>query len=218
MRQNYRRMRRLQNRCRLYCFHPVTAARFATWNDLPLPQGAGPTRSPFPPRCAFLNIASPTIDDITALRSDAETRLLQRINYERADVMPYRGQGVKLARMEELLHRLGDPQRQTRIVHVAGTKGKGSVSATIASALTCAGWKTGLFTSPHLDAVEERIVVAGEACSRETFTRLVEEIWPHVLAMDEAAERQGGAGPTYFEITTAMALLHFAQSKVTRRF
>jgi dihydrofolate synthase/folylpolyglutamate synthase len=158
-----------------------------------------------------LNPLSPSTDDLLSLRLEAEARLLNRINYERADIMPYCGQGIKLARMVELLERLGNPQQRLKIVHVAGTKGKGSASATIASALSAAGMRTGLFTSPHLDAIEERIVFDGNPCSAAEFVKLVAELWPHVLAMDEAAAQQGGSGPTYFEITTAMALLHFAQ-------
>lgn len=158
-----------------------------------------------------LNTASLSADDLLALRQEAESRLLNRINYERADIMPYCGQGIKLARMVDLLKRLGNPQQNLKIVHVAGTKGKGSVSTTIAGVLTAAGLRTGLFTSPHLDAVEERVIIDGGPCRPDTFVRLVEELWPHVMAMDEAAATQGGSGPTYFEITTAMALLHFSQ-------
>jgi dihydrofolate synthase / folylpolyglutamate synthase len=194
-----------------------------------------------------------------------------RIDYERAQSMPCSEEAFKLDRMRELLHRLGNPQEGMPIVHVAGTKGKGSTSAMLAAVLSAAGYRTGLFTSPHLNRVEERIVIDGHPCSPDEFTNLVERIRPHVEAMDEAAHGKpsplplgeglgvraassgqwsvaGGQGsgvrgqgpdvsshpsslvphpsspnsnpqspipnpfplgPTYFEILTAMALLHF---------
>ena len=67
--------------------------------------------------------------------------------------------------MRDLLARLGNPQEKLRIVHVAGTKGKGSTSAMIAAALSATGFRTGMFTSPHLDRLEERIMIDGQPCS-----------------------------------------------------
>src|SRR5258708_4773558 len=77
-----------------------------------------------------------------------------RINYEQR--VPKPGD-LKLDRMRQLLHRLGDPHQRLRIVHVAGSKGKGSTSAMLAAVLRRAGYRTGLFTSPHLSPVEERL-------------------------------------------------------------
>ncbi|HVT30347.1 MAG TPA: folylpolyglutamate synthase/dihydrofolate synthase family protein, partial [Lacipirellulaceae bacterium] len=107
-----------------------------------------------------------------------------------------------------------------KIVHVAGTKGKGSTSAMIASILTTAGYRTGVFSSPHLERIEERFVVDGAPCSADELIALVNRVMPMVRAMDEEAAADGetaydeaasAAGPTYFEITTAMALLHFVE-------
>jgi dihydrofolate synthase / folylpolyglutamate synthase len=139
-----------------------------------------------------------------------------RINYERMRSMPCSESAFKLDRMRELLGRLGNPQHGLAIIHVAGTKGKGSTSAMISAILTAAGRRTGLFTSPHIHRIEERIAIDGQPCSDEDFASLVEWIRPTVEAMDrEALQRQPAElSPTYFEILTAMAFRHFANRKV----
>src|SRR5262249_28032381 len=88
-----------------------------------------------------------------------------RINYERASSIPYREETFRLDRMRELMRRLGNPQERQRIVHVAGTKGKGSTSAMIAAVLSAAGYRTALYTSPHLEGLDERFRIDGEPCS-----------------------------------------------------
>jgi dihydrofolate synthase/folylpolyglutamate synthase len=147
-----------------------------------------------------------------AARDRALAFLLGRIDYERMPVVPYGEQAYRLARMRELLDRLGNPAADVPIVHVAGTKGKGSTSAAIAAVLTAAGFRTGLFTSPHLDCLEERIRLDGLQCTAEELVALVDRVRPSAEAMDAVLTDAEGrpAGPTYFELTTAMALLHFA--------
>lgn len=142
--------------------------------------------------------------------------LFGRIDYERADRFPYRSRGLKLDRMRELAARLGDPHERFPIVHVAGTKGKGSTATMIADVLSAAGYRTGLYTSPHVTCVEERLQIDGRLCGREEFVELIGEIRPAVDAMDCDCQTRGaaGCGPTYFEITTAAALLHFAHRQV----
>jgi dihydrofolate synthase/folylpolyglutamate synthase len=119
--------------------------------------------------------------------------------------------------MRSLLAKLGNPQDFPPIIHVAGTKGKGSTSAMLASVLSQAGYRTGLFTSPHLERVEERIVFDGRQCSETEFTALIDTVRPIVEELDR--EATGGhfedIGPTYFEILTAMALLYFRQHDAT---
>lgn len=139
-----------------------------------------------------------------------------RINYERTAFVPYQERQLKLDRMRQLLTRLGQPDAGMKIVHVAGTKGKGSTSAMIAAMLTAAGFRTGLFSSPHLERIEERFAVDGLPCSAEELVALVNRLAPIVRAMDEEAAADGDAagGPTYFEITTAIALLHFVEQQV----
>jgi dihydrofolate synthase/folylpolyglutamate synthase len=142
--------------------------------------------------------------------------LYGRIDYERATAVAYGERAYKLDRMHDLLARLGNPQAGMPIVHVAGTKGKGSTAAMSAAVLTAAGYKTGLFSSPHLDRIEERMAVDGRACPPAEFAALVDVLRPIVADMDAAAAHVGGAeiGPTYFELTTALAFLHFAREGV----
>jgi len=107
-----------------------------------------------------------------------------------------------LDRMFALMEELGNPQNTYPIIHVAGTKGKGSVSALCAAALQAGGYKVGLYTSPHLLDYCERIQVNGEPISHELMVELVEEIKPAVARVPFL---------TTFEITTALAFLAFAR-------
>src|SRR5215213_524200 len=111
-----------------------------------------------------------------------------------------------LDRMFALMESLGNPQNKYPIIHVAGTKGKGSVSALCASALQAAGYRAGLYTSPHLLDFCERIQINGEPISHEQLNELIEEIKPHVAKIEKL---------TTFEITTALAFLAFAKYGVT---
>lgn len=110
-----------------------------------------------------------------------------------------------LAREFELLSALGDPQKRLRFVHVAGTNGKGSACACLASILQAAGYRTGLFTSPHIFEYEERIAIDGMPIDAARFSLLLERIRPVVENM---AQR-----PTTFELLTAAAFLYFAEEK-----
>jgi len=108
-----------------------------------------------------------------------------------------------------LLDRLGSPQDAYRVVHVAGSNGKGSTAAFAESILRTAGLRTGLYTSPHLVDFAERIRVNGRPIGRGALSRLVSRVRPE----GEGAAREAGRSATFFEITTAMALLHFAEAK-----
>lgn len=108
-----------------------------------------------------------------------------------------------------LLRALGDPQRQYPTAIVAGTNGKGSTSAILASILHKAGYRTGLYTSPHLLRVNERIRVNGEEISDEDFARCLTEVWQ--VARRLLAQKQLVHGPSFFESLTATAFLHFAR-------
>ena len=110
-----------------------------------------------------------------------------------------------LDRMFALLEELGNPHTKYPIIHVAGTKGKGSVSALCASALQAAGYQVGLYTSPHLLDYVERIQVNGEPISHQQMISLVEEIKPAVSKVPKL---------TTFEITTALGFLAFAKNHV----
>ena len=111
-----------------------------------------------------------------------------------------------LDRMRALMDELGNPESQYPIIHVAGTKGKGSVSALCASALRVAGYKTGLYTSPHLQDYAERIQVNGQSIPHADLVALVEEIKPAVARVPYL---------TTFEITTALGYLYFARQGCT---
>jgi dihydrofolate synthase / folylpolyglutamate synthase len=101
----------------------------------------------------------------------------------------------------------GNPERQLRFIHVAGTNGKGSTCAMLESIYRTAGLKTGLFTSPHLLSFGERIQVNREPVSHADVTRLVEEMKPLLAKFPKAAH------PTFFEVVTVMALKYFAERK-----
>lgn len=103
-----------------------------------------------------------------------------------------------------LCNHLDDPQNKFRSIHVAGTNGKGSVSHMLAAILQTAGYKTGLYTSPHLKDFRERIKVNGEMIRKEFVVSFTEKIKP----LAESVE------PSFFEITVAMAFDYFAQEKV----
>ncbi|HTU88574.1 MAG TPA: folylpolyglutamate synthase/dihydrofolate synthase family protein [Gemmataceae bacterium] len=117
---------------------------------------------------------------------------------------------LKLEHMRSLLARLDNPHQRLRIVHVAGSKGKGSTAAMLASILRQAGYRTGLFTSPHLCRVEERFQVDGQAISLAELTALLDEI-RHCV---EAEDRSGGVPYTFFEVATAVGFLHFVRRRV----
>ena len=143
-------------------------------------------------------------------RTAALQWLYGRINYERTTPVPYQQQAFKLDAVRELLRRLGDPQDGMRIVHIAGTKGKGTVGAMIAAALTRSGHKTGVYSSPHLERFEERIAIDGVPCSEQELVRLIDTVRPIAEAMD----LDGALSPTFFDLSTAMALLHFDEQEV----
>ena len=149
-------------------------------------------------------------------RDPAIDFLLRRIDYERVTTSPYGQREFKLERMRALLEAADNPHARYPIVHVAGTKGKGSTAAMLASILTATGRRTGLFSSPHLWRVEERIAIDRRPCDSQEFAKLLRRLQPVVAALDQqaAAESPPESGPTYFEILTAAALLHFAEQKV----
>jgi dihydrofolate synthase / folylpolyglutamate synthase len=143
----------------------------------------------------------------TAAYQAAIDFLYGRINYEKVGHASYSAANYRLDRMRRLLELLDNPQSRYRIVHVAGTKGKGTTSTVVAHLLTHCGMRTGLFTSPHLLLLEERIQCDGIPCSAEALIGLVER----VRSAAERLEEEGGGRPTFFEMTTAMGMLHFAE-------
>ena len=110
-----------------------------------------------------------------------------------------------LDRVRELLRFLGNPQKELRFIHVAGTNGKGSVCACLASVLEKAGYRVGLNTSPHLERFHERIRVNGEEISDEDLGMVMDHVRSAALACKEH--------PTEFELITAAAFLHFLEKR-----
>lgn len=119
--------------------------------------------------------------------------------------------GIKLGlrRIRVLLEALGSPDRRMRIVLVAGTNGKGSVAAMIHSVLSAAGLRAGRYTSPHIIDFEERIVAGDRPIPRDEVARIATRLRELVVSLVERGELE--SHPTYFELVTAMALVHFAE-------
>ncbi|MDY6834722.1 MAG: folylpolyglutamate synthase/dihydrofolate synthase family protein [Chloroflexota bacterium] len=114
-------------------------------------------------------------------------------------------------RVTELLGRVGDPHKTAEPIHIAGTKGKGSTSAMVASVLTAAGYKTGLYTSPHLLTMRERIRIDGNMITEDEIADLVAQLKPEI----EAVNRDGTWGElTTFEILTTLAFMYFHNQAV----
>jgi dihydrofolate synthase/folylpolyglutamate synthase len=136
--------------------------------------------------------------------------LLSRTDYERWPGFNYASR-FDLRRMEALLQRLDNPHLSTKAVHIAGSKGKGSTSAMIAAGLQAASYKTGLYTSPHLVTLRERIQVDGKPILKRELESLVARMRPHVEAVDH--DKTYGELST-FELLTAAAFMQFQQKAV----
>ena len=121
------------------------------------------------------------------------------------------GVSLGLGRMERLLAALGRPERTLPLLHVAGTNGKGSVSAMLEAMLRHAGWRTGLYTSPHLVRVGERVQVNRQPLSEREIVAYVSELRQALQRL--ANEAGDDSRPSYFECMTAIAFLHFARSR-----
>ncbi|MDA0988561.1 MAG: bifunctional folylpolyglutamate synthase/dihydrofolate synthase [Chloroflexi bacterium] len=132
-------------------------------------------------------------------------QIMSMVDYERPSTIPGRRARYDLERIEALLTALDDPHLGIPTVHIAGTKGKGSTAAMVASVLNAAGYRPGLFTSPHLHTFRERIQVEGQPIPEDDFASLVEGLWPTV----EAVSHTENGRVTLFELLTAMAFCHF---------
>ena len=113
----------------------------------------------------------------------------------------WKGSQLGLSRIKELMELLGNPQRRMKFVHISGTNGKGSTAAMLASILSEAGYKTGLYTSPPLHRFEERIRIDGKLIAESELVTLANHFQQYVNKMQDP--------PTEFEVITAMALYYF---------
>jgi dihydrofolate synthase / folylpolyglutamate synthase len=134
--------------------------------------------------------------------------LFERTDYERQTILRYNVTTFNLERMKKLLASLGNPHKKIETVHIAGTKGKGSTCTMLAKMLEANGYKVGLYTSPHVVSLHERIVVNSVMINESTMLGLINRIYNPVEKMAKNNET-----PTFFEIMTAMAFMHFADEK-----
>lgn len=130
-----------------------------------------------------------------------------RTNYETMLRVGYNHTNFNLSRMLRLLAAIDNPHRKLKTIHVAGTKGKGSTATMIAGMLQNSGMSVGLYTSPHVIDIRERIAIDGENVSEPGFARLISALAP-------AVNRMRNDAPTFFEIMTAAAFKHFVDQEV----
>jgi dihydrofolate synthase/folylpolyglutamate synthase len=143
--------------------------------------------------------------------SQSEDYLNSFVNYEQIPGISYAQPGYSLRHVEELLNRMGNPQLAAKTIHIAGTKGKGSVAVMTAQVLSGSGYKTGLYTSPHLQTLRERISIDGSLISEAEFSAAMAEVKPFIESMkQDATFRQ----LTYFEALTALAFAYFQKKQV----
>ena len=134
--------------------------------------------------------------------------LFSQTDYERMRRVRYNSDTFSLDRMRLLLERLGNPHEKILAVHIAGTKGKGSTATMLAQMLKACRLRVGLYTSPHICDIRERIRINGTVITQAAVARLVSQVEPHIEEMAETGK------PTFFEIFTALAFQHFAEENV----
>ncbi len=122
-----------------------------------------------------------------------------------------KGDKIGLDKVKDFLSRFGDPQYQYDTVIIGGTNGKGSVTTLVSNVLTEAGYRTGRYISPHLAFFEERISVDGELISKDELWSLIDRVKP---VLEEIEEREPEKRPSFFEVLTTLAFLHYAEKDV----
>ena len=137
--------------------------------------------------------------------------LRQFINYEVRPRLSYDPEHFNVQAFEAFLQSLGSPHHAFPSVLIAGSKGKGSTAAMVSSILSKAGWRTGLFTKPHLVTIRERTQIERQPISREDFATLVTELRSHVESASQVPDKRFR---TFFELTTALSFLYFARQHV----
>jgi dihydrofolate synthase/folylpolyglutamate synthase len=139
---------------------------------------------------------------------EALAYLLDRTDYEKEERVRYNVTTFSLERMEKLLSLLGDPHTKISTVHIAGTKGKGSTATMLARMLEANGYTVGLYTSPHLVHLHERITINSEMITEAEMLALMNRLYGPIekLAKDNP--------PTFFEIMTALAFAYFADRQI----
>ncbi len=141
--------------------------------------------------------------------SQAYDYLTRAVDYEKTSESRYTRAIFDLKRVRKTLRKLGNPDKKIEIIHIAGTKGKGSTAFMIASILGEAGYRTGKFISPHLIKINERISINQSEITDREFTQLMNVLYPYV---EEA--KAGGKSLTFFDIITIGALTYFCHQTV----
>jgi len=137
--------------------------------------------------------------------------LYKAIDYEKLISYQYNASTFSLDRMAKMLEYAGNPHKAFPSIHITGTKGKGSTSIMMSTILERAGLSTGLFTSPHLIDLKERIQINRQNISEEEFTSNLNELRPYIQHLRDT---EPSASPTFFEILTAVAMLYFKKKHV----
>ena len=137
--------------------------------------------------------------------------LYKAIDYEKLISYQYNASTFRLDRMEKLLAYVGNPQKELPCIHITGTKGKGSTAIMISTILEQAGLITGLFTSPHLVDLRERIQIDHQKISEHEFLSVINELRPYIHLLRET---EPSASPTFFEILTAAGMLYFKKNQI----
>jgi len=145
-------------------------------------------------------------NDTFATYQDAIDWLFSATDYEKMRRVRYNADTFDLARMTALLRRLGPPHEGRRFIHIAGTKGKGSTATMVNEVLRAAGHRVGLYTSPHVTDMRERVRLNGEMISEDTLRDVIGRVRS---AVEAVAAEPNRTAPTYFEILTAVALVYF---------
>ena len=137
--------------------------------------------------------------------------LYKAIDYEKLINYQYNASTFSLDRMEKLLAYVGNPHKELPCIHITGTKGKGSTSIMMSTVLEHAGLTTGLFTSPHLIDLKERIQINCQRISEHEFSYIMNDLHPYIQHLRET---EPSASPTFFEILTAIGMLYFKRKQV----
>jgi dihydrofolate synthase/folylpolyglutamate synthase len=147
----------------------------------------------------------------TAFRTydSAMSYIFKNTDYEKQQKLRYNVTTFDLTRMEALLKNLGNPHKKVQMVHIAGTKGKGSTATMLAKMIEANDYNVGLYTSPHVTTLHERIVINSQMITNKQMLSLVNRMHATIEKFKKKDD-----SPTFFEIITALAFMHFADQEV----
>ena len=163
------------------------------------------------PKTAFSRSAPKLKRPTKAFRTyqQAIQYLFEKTDCERQQNLRYNVTTFNLDRMNKFLKALGNPHKKTKMIHIAGTKGKGSTAAMLSKMMEANGYRVGLYTSPHVTTLHERIAINSEMISKKAMLKLMNQMYPAIEELIKSKD-----APTFFEIMTALAFLHFADNDV----